>query len=61
MNVLKKVADAIEEHPNTASIILGAVIAGIYWRFCNKIAAEAASLVVVEKADRQCITFTPKQ
>lgn len=61
MNVLKKVANVIEEHPNTASIILGAVVVGVYWRFCNKMAAEAASLVAAEKADRQCITFTPKQ
>lgn len=57
MNSLKKMADTIEEHPNTVSLVLGVAIVGIYYWFCKKMLKEMEQ----DLKSAPCITFTPKQ
>lgn len=57
MNSLKKMADTIEEHPNTVSLVLGVAIVGIYCWFCKKMLKEMEQ----DLKSAPCITFTPKQ
>lgn len=57
MNMLKKVADLIEEYPSTASTIVGVIAVGIY-AVCMKKVTNAA---VEGFRPTTSLTFTPKQ
>lgn len=57
MNMLKKVADTIEEYPNTTSTIIGVIAVGIY-AVCMKMITNAA---VESYKPSTSLTLTPKQ